>query len=75
MEAKVAMDIAQVDGFSEFTLASINSKNMVGAQRITMDLNDTPFKIKDEHLNRIRALSKTLSKLGVASQVNRIAHG
>ncbi|XP_058213650.1 BTB/POZ domain and ankyrin repeat-containing protein NPR1 [Rhododendron vialii] len=60
MEAKVAMDIAQVDGTSEFTLASINSKNMVGAQRITMDLNDAPFKIKDEHLNRIRALSKTV---------------
>ncbi|KAG5547183.1 hypothetical protein RHGRI_013004 [Rhododendron griersonianum] len=60
MEAKVAMDIAQVDGTSEFTLASINSKNMVGAQRITMDLNDAPFKIKDEHLNRLRALSKTV---------------
>ncbi|KAF7144257.1 hypothetical protein RHSIM_Rhsim05G0017300 [Rhododendron simsii] len=60
MEAKVAMDIAQVDGTCEFTLASINSKNMVGAQRITMDLNDAPFKIKDEHLNRIRALSKTV---------------
>jgi len=60
MEAKVAMDIAQVDGTSEFTLASINSKNMAGAQRIIMDLNDAPFKIKDEHLNRIRALSKTV---------------
>ncbi|KAH7851097.1 hypothetical protein Vadar_007258 [Vaccinium darrowii] len=60
MEAKVAMDIAQVDGTSEFTLASINSKNVAGAQRIIMDLNDAPFKIKDEHLNRIRALSKTV---------------
>ncbi|KAI8553462.1 hypothetical protein RHMOL_Rhmol05G0018100 [Rhododendron molle] len=60
MEAIVAMDIAQVDGTSEFTLAIINSKNMVGVQRITMDLNDAPFKIKDEHLNRIRALSKSV---------------
>ncbi|KAF7144277.1 hypothetical protein RHSIM_Rhsim05G0017400 [Rhododendron simsii] len=52
MEAKVAMDIALVDGTSEFTLASINS-------RITMDLNDALFKIDDGYLNGIRALSKT----------------
>ncbi|GMQ06094.1 hypothetical protein CsSME_00050811 [Camellia sinensis var. sinensis] len=60
MEAKVAMDIAQVDGTSEFPLYSINSKNMPGVQRTTVDLNDAPFKIKDEHLNRLKALSKTV---------------
>nr|AYM55854.1 nonexpresser of PR genes 1 [Camptotheca acuminata] len=60
MEAKVAMDIAQVDGTSEFSLASINSKNLADAPRTTVDLNEAPFKIKEEHLNRLRALSKTV---------------
>lgn len=58
MEAKVAMDIAQVDGTSEFPLASIGKK-MANAQRTTVDLNEAPFKIKEEHLNRLRALSRT----------------
>uniref|UniRef100_A0A5B7BHM4 Putative NPR1 n=1 Tax=Davidia involucrata TaxID=16924 RepID=A0A5B7BHM4_DAVIN len=60
MEAKVAMDIAQVDGTSEFQLVGINSKNLVNAPRTTVDLNEAPFKIKEEHLNRLRALSKTV---------------
>ncbi|KAL0345092.1 UNVERIFIED_CONTAM: BTB/POZ domain and ankyrin repeat-containing protein NPR1 [Sesamum radiatum] len=59
MEAKVAMDIAQVDGTSEFQLNGIN-KNMTGAPRTEVDLNEAPFKIKEEHLNRLRALSKTV---------------
>ncbi|XP_059284166.1 BTB/POZ domain and ankyrin repeat-containing protein NPR1 isoform X2 [Lycium ferocissimum] len=59
MEAKVAMDIAQVDGSSEFPLASIG-KNMANAQRTTVDLNEAPFKIKEEHLNRLKALSRTV---------------
>lgn len=59
MEAKVAMDIAQVDGTSEFPLASIKKK-MADAQRTTVDLNEVPFKIKEEHLNRLRALSRTV---------------
>lgn len=56
MEAKVAMDIAQVDGTSEFP--SIRKK-MADAQRTTVDLNEAPFKLKEEHLNRLRALSRT----------------
>ncbi|XP_057500366.1 BTB/POZ domain and ankyrin repeat-containing protein NPR1-like [Actinidia eriantha] len=60
MEAKVAMDIAQVDGTSEFPLAVINSRNLAGTQSTTMDLNEAPFKIKEEHLNRHRALSRTV---------------
>nr|GMD52617.1 regulatory protein NPR1 [Ipomoea batatas] len=60
IEAKVAMDIAQVDGTSESPLASIINKNMADARRMTVDLNDVPFKLKDEHLNRMRALSKTV---------------
>ena len=48
MEARVAMDIAQVDGTLEFTVI----------QR-TVDLNDTPFTMKEENLARMRALSKT----------------
>lgn len=56
------MDIAQVDGTSESPLASIINKNMADARRMTVDLNDVPFKLKDEHLNRMRALSKTGTK-------------
>lgn len=59
MEAKVAMDIAQVDGTSEFTLTAIRPRNLADAQRTTVDLNEAPFRIKEEHLNRLRALSKT----------------
>lgn len=58
MEARVAMDIAQVDVTSEFSLARIN-KNLADAQRTTVDLNETPFSMKEEHLNRMRALSRT----------------
>lgn len=57
-EAKVAMDIAQVDGTDDFLLTGMN-KNITDAQRTGVDLNESPFKIKDEHLNRLRALSKT----------------
>nr|WAW84971.1 non-expressor of pathogenesis related protein [Solanum tuberosum] len=59
MEAKVAMDIAQVDGTSEFPLASMRKK-IADAQRTTVDLNEAPFKMKEEHLNRLRALSRTV---------------
>ncbi|KAF2302711.1 hypothetical protein GH714_001346 [Hevea brasiliensis] len=60
MEAKVAMDIAQVDGTSEFPLTSAKVKNLAGAQRTTVDLNEAPFRIQEEHLSRMRALSKTV---------------
>ncbi|XP_021715081.1 BTB/POZ domain and ankyrin repeat-containing protein NPR1-like [Chenopodium quinoa] len=56
MEAKVAMDIAQVDGTSEFTL----SKNIADARRNAVDLNEAPFILKAEHLQRMNALSKTV---------------
>lgn len=59
MQAKVAMEIAQVDGTSEFTLETAYSQNLANAQRTTVDLNDAPFLIKEEHLVRLRALSKT----------------
>lgn len=57
MEAKVAMDIAQVDGTSEFPLVSI--ENLAHKHGANVDLNEAPFKIQEEHLNRMRALSKT----------------
>ncbi|KAK2985787.1 hypothetical protein RJ640_021572, partial [Escallonia rubra] len=60
MEAKVAMDIAQVDGTSEFPLAGINSRYVGDTRRTTVDLNEAPFKMKEEHLSRLRALSKTV---------------
>jgi len=58
MEARVAMDIAQVDGTLEFTLGS-NANLPTEIQR-TVDLNDTPFIMKEEHLARMRALAKTV---------------
>lgn len=63
MEAKVAMDIAQVDGTSEFTLTAIKPRNSADAHRATVDLNEAPFRIKEEYLNRLRALSKTGNEL------------
>lgn len=59
MEAKVAMDIAELDDTSEFPLLNITSRNTAGAQGAGVDLNEAPFKIQEEHLNRMRALSKT----------------
>ncbi|GAB4837977.1 Nitrogen permease reactivator protein [Ancistrocladus abbreviatus] len=56
MEAKLAMDIARVDGTSEFPL---HTGSISDAKRI-VDLNEVPFRIKDEHLQRLRALSKTV---------------
>jgi regulatory protein NPR1 len=52
------MDFAQVDSTLEFTLeSSVNLPRRT--QRPTIDLNKTPFQMKDEHLARIRDLSKT----------------
>ncbi|XP_058068885.1 BTB/POZ domain and ankyrin repeat-containing protein NPR1-like [Magnolia sinica] len=58
-EAKVATELAQVDATLPLTLAP-NSKLTHGNQDMAMDLNDVPFKIKEEHLARLRALSKTV---------------
>ncbi|RWW31385.1 hypothetical protein GW17_00003984 [Ensete ventricosum] len=60
MEARVAMDIAQVDGTLEFTLGSA-ANHSTGSQRTGMDLNEAPFKMKEEHLARMRALSRTVN--------------
>ncbi|CAN6563775.1 unnamed protein product [Malus baccata var. baccata] len=55
MEAKVVMDITQIDGdASEFT------KDLASSQRMTVDLNEAPFKIKEEHLSRLQALSRAV---------------
>ncbi|XP_062211560.1 BTB/POZ domain and ankyrin repeat-containing protein NPR1-like [Phragmites australis] len=59
MEARVAMDIAQVDGTLEFTLgSSANPPSEI--QGTTVDQSDTPFKMREKHLARMRALSKTV---------------
>lgn len=60
MEARVAMDIAQVDGTLEFTLGSATDHSTGSQRSTTVDLNETPFKIKEEHLSRIKALSRTV---------------
>ncbi|KAK4479059.1 hypothetical protein RD792_014570 [Penstemon davidsonii] len=79
MEAKVAIDIAQVDGISEFQFNGIH-KNKAGVRRTAMDLNEAPFKIQEEHLTRLRALSKTV-ELGrrffprCSSVLNKIMDG
>ncbi|KAG2718092.1 hypothetical protein I3760_03G204900 [Carya illinoinensis] len=59
MEAKLAMDIAYVDGTSEFPLG-IKSMNLGNAQRTTVDLTEAPFKIQEEYLARIKALSRSV---------------
>ena len=58
IEARVAMDIAQVDGTSESTLDS-GANPPSGKEQATIDLNETSFIMNDEHLARTRALSKT----------------
>ncbi|CAN0898255.1 BTB/POZ domain and ankyrin repeat-containing protein NPR1, partial [Linum grandiflorum] len=62
MEAKVVMDITQLDGASdEFPLGNIQANNSTdAAQRRTVDLNEAPFRIKEELLNRMRALSRAV---------------
>lgn len=52
------MDISQIEGSSEF-LDGLSSKNLAGAKRTTVDLNEAPFKIQEEHLIRLKALSRT----------------
>jgi regulatory protein NPR1 len=50
MEARVAMDIAQVDGTLEFNLGSgANSPSEM--QLTAVDLNDTPFTMKEKILS------------------------
>ncbi|XP_021805028.1 BTB/POZ domain and ankyrin repeat-containing protein NPR1 [Prunus avium] len=60
MEAKVVMDISQIDGASEFPIGGISSKDLASSKRTTVDLNEAPFKIKEEHLLRLQALSRTV---------------
>ncbi|XP_010925463.1 BTB/POZ domain and ankyrin repeat-containing protein NPR1 [Elaeis guineensis] len=58
MEAKVAMDIAHVDGTMEFPLGS-TSNHTTTSQRTSADLNETLFKFK-EYLARMEALCRTV---------------
>ncbi|KAL3755379.1 hypothetical protein ACJRO7_002430 [Eucalyptus globulus] len=77
IEAKVAMDIAQIDETSEYPLVSI--ENLACKEGANVDLNEAPFKIQEEHLNRMRALSKTV-ELGkrffprCSAVINKINH-
>ncbi|KAJ6813700.1 putative regulatory protein NPR1 isoform X1 [Iris pallida] len=59
VEAKVAMDNAHVDGTLEFSL-SPTSDITTGNQRTAVILNELPFKIKEEHISRMRALARTV---------------
>jgi regulatory protein NPR1 len=59
-ETRVAIDITQVDldGTLELTLGS-GSNPCPEIQRVTVDLYVNPYIMKDGHLTRLRALSKT----------------
>jgi hypothetical protein len=57
LEAKVAMDIAQVDKTEEFACGS--RTNQTEEIPVLIDLNDVPFKLKEGHLARMIALKKT----------------
>ncbi|KAG9455633.1 hypothetical protein H6P81_000141 [Aristolochia fimbriata] len=58
-EAKVAMELAKVDRTSEVPVAA-RSKLSGGNQGAAVDLNDAPFRLKEEHLARFKALSRTV---------------
>ncbi|ERN15331.1 BTB/POZ domain and ankyrin repeat-containing protein NPR1 [Amborella trichopoda] len=60
MEAQVAMEIAQVEGTLELPLAAISKFTSREQMMTAVDLNDSPFKIKDEYLSRMKALSRTV---------------
>uniref|UniRef100_A0A8I6WVG5 Protein kinase domain-containing protein n=1 Tax=Hordeum vulgare subsp. vulgare TaxID=112509 RepID=A0A8I6WVG5_HORVV len=65
-EARVTMEVAQVDGTLEFTIGS-SANPPLEMQQITFDLNETPFKMKDAYFARMRALSKTVLNRGAIS--------
>lgn len=57
-EARIAMDIAQVDCTLKLTLDS-GAKPPPEKELATIDLNETPFHMNEEHLARMSTLSKT----------------
>ncbi|XP_048133752.1 BTB/POZ domain and ankyrin repeat-containing protein NPR1-like isoform X1 [Rhodamnia argentea] len=59
-EAQVAMDIAQVGSTCEVPLGSRNCKDLAGSPGTHVDLNEAPFVIHEQHLKRMRALSRTV---------------
>jgi regulatory protein NPR1 len=59
MEAQLAMDLAQVDRTLEFTLGSNTNPPNGNNRSAAMDLNETPFQIKEEHHARMKALAGT----------------
>ncbi|XP_068647072.1 BTB/POZ domain and ankyrin repeat-containing protein NPR1 [Aristolochia californica] len=58
-EAKVAMELAKVDHTCEVPVATRSSLTG-GNQGASVDLNDAPFRMKEEHLARFKALSRTV---------------
>uniref|UniRef100_M8CP04 Regulatory protein NPR1 n=1 Tax=Aegilops tauschii TaxID=37682 RepID=M8CP04_AEGTA len=58
-EARIAMDIAQVDCTLKLTLDS-GAKPPPEKELATIDLNETPFHMNEEHLARMSTLSKTV---------------
>jgi regulatory protein NPR1 len=60
MEARVAMEIAEMKGTCAFVETSLEPERLTGAKRTAPDLYIAPFKILEEHQIRLRALSKTV---------------
>ncbi|KAL6220977.1 hypothetical protein ACLB2K_008730 [Fragaria x ananassa] len=59
MEAKVVLGITQLDETPAFPVACLSPNNPTGSRTTTVDLNEAPFKIKEEHLARLRALCQS----------------
>ena len=59
MEAKVVLGITQLDETPAFPVASLSPNNPTGSRTTTVDLNEAHFKIKEEHLARLRALCQS----------------
>ncbi|KAL6224195.1 hypothetical protein ACLB2K_003051 [Fragaria x ananassa] len=59
-EAKVVLGITQLDETPAFPVACLSPNNPTGSRTTTVDLNEAPFKIKEEHLARLRALCQSV---------------
>ncbi|CAA7025410.1 unnamed protein product [Microthlaspi erraticum] len=61
VEAQVIMDIVKLEETCEFTASSLEPDPHTGAKRKSLDLNMSPFVIREEHLCRLIALTKTVT--------------
>ncbi|XP_050376422.1 BTB/POZ domain and ankyrin repeat-containing protein NPR1-like [Argentina anserina] len=60
MEAKVVLGITHLDETPAFPLDCRSLNDPAGSRTTTVDLNEAPFKVKEEHLARLRALCQSV---------------